>query len=192
MRCSPHSPGFSQSNPQNYNFLIITFSFIFLFTFTILQKLLGLCAVVGYFSIKKIDYYTYTFSFTCDVLIHFCAHFLLYLSIYPLILFSFNCIIKRSIFLSILENLCQHSLESSRAFPGIFTNIPQNLLEHSPESLLTFPGIFLNIPRNIKIIAFPGILVNISHVPRTPRIPFLIPVFLVLQIAFAHLMEFDI
>ena len=82
----------------------------------------------------KIAYYTYTCSFICDVLINFCTHFWLYLSIYPLILFSFNCIIKRPIFLSILEILCQHSPESLLTFFRIFLNILENLLEHSPES----------------------------------------------------------
>ena len=144
---------------------------------------------------NKIGYYTYTSSFTCDVLINFCAHFLLYLSIYPFILFSFNCIIKGSIFLSIFENHCQYSSESylvfpgifltipRRTFPGILWNIPRNPLEHSQESSSTFPGILWNIPWNVKIITFPeyskrfpGILVNIPRVPCIPRIPFLDPV----------------
>ena len=103
-----------------------------------------------------------------------------------MILFSFNCIIKRSIFLSILENLCQHSWESLLTFHGIFLSIlrnplehSQNLFEHSLESLRTFPGIFpniprnllqhspgilWNIPRNVKIITFPRILVNIPPI----------------------------
>ena len=82
-------------------------------------------------------------------------------------------IIKLSIFLSILENLCQHSPESLLTFPGIFSNIPRNLFEHSPESLRTFPGIFFNIPRNVKIITFPGILWEIPRNPseQSPRSP---------------------
>ena len=135
---------------------------------------------------NKIGYYTYTGSFICDVLINFCAHFSLYLSIHPLILFSFNCIIKRSIFLNILENLCQHSPESFITFPGIFSNIRWNLFEHSPESLRTFPKISSNIPRNLlqhspeSSERFLGTLVNISRVPHIPRILFPVHVFLVL------------
>ena len=118
---------------------------------------------------NKIGYYTYTCLFICDVLINFCGHFLLYLSIYPFILFLFNCIINRPIFLDIFENLHQHFSKSSLTFPGKFTNIPRNLLQHS---------------RNVKIITltesskrFPGIVENI---PRVSRIPFSVPVFLVL------------
>ena len=118
---------------------------------------------------NKIGYYTYTCLFICDVLINFCGHFLLYLSIYPFILFLFNCIIKRPIFLDIFENLRQHFSKSSLTFPGKFTNIPRNLLQHS---------------RNVKIITltesskrFPGIVEN---TPRVSRIPFSVPVFLVL------------
>ena len=108
---------------------------------------------------NKIGYYTYTCLFICDVLINFCGHFLLYLSIYPVILFSFNCIIKRPIFLDILENLRQPFSKSSPTFPGKFTNIPRNLLQHS---------------WNVKIITLTGILLEISwncreHSPHFPH-----------------------
>ena len=85
------------------------------------------------------------------------------------------------IFLNIPRNLLEHSPESFWTFPGIFSNIPRNLLEHSPESWWTFPGILLSIPRNLvehspeSSWAFPGMLI-----PRIPRIPFPVPVFLVL------------
>ena len=84
------------------------------------------------------------------------------------------------IFWNIPQNLFEHSTESSGTFPGIFSNIPRNPLEHSPESSSKFPRICFNIPRNVKIITFPGILVNIPHVPRIPCIPFPVTVFLVL------------
>ena len=115
---------------------------------------------------NKIGYYTYTGSFICDVLMNFCAHFSLYLSIHPLILFSFNCIIKPSIFFSIL----QHSPESLLTFPEIFLSIPRNPLEHSPESSRAFTGIFLNIPRDLlqhspeSLPTFPGIFLNMENV----------------------------
>ena len=56
----------------------------------------------------------------------------------------------------------------------MFGDIPQNVWGHSPECLATFHGMFGDIPRNIT---FPPI-------PRVPGIPFPVPVFLVLVIAF--------
>ena len=87
--------------------------------------------------------------------------------------------------------------KSKFRFPEIFLSIPRNLLEQSPEYSRTFPGIFLYILPNLPGIflnihpnlfkhsleslqTFPGILLNIPHVPRIPRIPFPVPVFLVL------------
>ena len=110
--------------------------------------------------------------------------FFIILDQYPLILFLFNCIVKSSIFLSILENLCQHSPESLLTFPRIFWNIPRNLFEirrnlfkHYPESSSTFPGIFFNIPQNDNI---PRILQEIprnpsEHSPRSPHSPHSVP-----------------
>ena len=102
-------------------------------------------------------------------------------------------------------NLLDHSPDACQEFRRIFNNIPRNLLQHSPESLITFPGIFQNIPLNLlehfpessrafsgmlkwehspeSSKRFPRILVDIPRVPCIPRIPFPVPVFLVLDIA---------
>ena len=58
--------------------------------------------------------------------------------------------------------------------PGIFDGIPWNIWRHSPECLATFSEMFNDIPRNIW---------QHSPIPCVPRIPFPVPVFLVLYIA---------
>ena len=72
------------------------------------------------------------------------------------------------------RNIWGHSPECLATFPGMFEDIPQNVWRHSPECLRTFPGMFDDIPQNIT---FPSI-----H--RVSRIPFPVPVFLVLYIAY--------
>ena len=88
-------------------------------------------------------------------------------------------------------SLLEHFPESSRAFSGIFNlwNIPgnvlpRNVLEHSPEFSSAFLGMVKWEHSPEPSNRFPGILVNIPCVPCIACIPFPIPVFLVLQIAF--------
>ena len=82
----------------------------------------------------------------------------------------------------------RRSPEYLATFAGMFGDIPQNIWWHSPECLVTFPDIFGDIPQNIWwnspecLATFPG-LYNILPIPRVPRIPFPVPVFLVLYIA---------
>ena len=102
-----------------------------------------------------------------------------------------------------------YSLDCLRTFPEMFNDIPRNVWGHSPECLVRFPGIFEDIPRNIGNIpwnvsghspecftTFPGMFgdiprnvwrhsleYNFPPNPRVPRIPFNVPVFLVLYIA---------
>ena len=78
------------------------------------------------------------------------------------------------------QNIGWHSPECLATFPGIFGDIPRNVWRHSPECLATFPGIFGDIPRNVWRHS-PEY--NILPIPRVPRIPFPVPVFLVLYIA---------
>ena len=96
----------------------------------------------------------------------------------------------------------ESSLDFSRAFPRMFGDIPRNIWRYSPECLATFPGMFGDIPRNVwghspeYMATFPGMFgdilrnfwwhspeYNILPIPRVPRIPFPVPVFLVLYIA---------
>ena len=49
--------------------------------------------------------------------------------------------------------------------------------EYSPECLATFPGMFYDIPRNVWRHSLEY---NIPPIPRVPRIPFPVPVFLFL------------
>ena len=65
------------------------------------------------------------------------------------------------------------------AFCGIFDDISLNVWWHSPEYLATSPGIFGDIPRNDW---WHSLEYNISPIPHVPRIPFPVPVFLVLYI----------
>ena len=67
-------------------------------------------------------------------------------------------------------------------FPGMFGDIPRNIWRHSPECLVTFPGMFSDIFRNVWRHS-PEY--SIPPIPRFPRIPFPVPVFLVLYIAAA-------
>ena len=62
----------------------------------------------------------------------------------------------------------------------MFGDIPRNVWRHSPKCLATFPGMFEDIPRNVWRHS-PEY--NIPLIPRVPRIPFPIPVFLFLYIA---------
>ena len=84
------------------------------------------------------------------------------------------------IFGDIPQNIWGHSPECLRTFPGMFGDIPRNVWGHSPECLATFPGMFEDIPRNVWRHS-PEY--NIPPIPRVPRIPFPVPVFLVLYIA---------
>ena len=61
----------------------------------------------------------------------------------------------------------------------MFDDIPRNFLRHSPECLATFPGMFGDIPQNVWQHSLEY---NIAPIPRVPRIPFPVPVFLVLYI----------
>ena len=78
------------------------------------------------------------------------------------------------------RNIWGHSPECLVTFPGMFEDIPRNVWRHSPECLRTFPGMFEDIPRNVWRHS-PEY--NIPPIPRVPRIPFLVPVFLFLYIA---------
>ena len=81
----------------------------------------------------------------------------------------------------------------------MFGDIPRNVWRHSPECLRTFLGMFEGIPRNVWW-TFPGIFGDVAQnvwqhfpeynfppIPRVPRIPFSVSVFLVLYIADFHL-----
>ena len=87
------------------------------------------------------------------------------------------------------RNLWWYSPECLATFPRIFYDSPQNIGLHCPECLATFPRIFGDIPRNVwghspeYMATFPGMFGNIPPIPRVPRIPFPVPVFLVLYIA---------
>ena len=65
--------------------------------------------------------------------------------------------------------------------PGMFGDIARNFWWHSPEYLETLPGMFGDIPRNAWRHSPED---NIPPIPRVPRIPFPVPIFLVLYIAF--------
>ena len=80
-------------------------------------------------------------------------------------------------FWDIPRSVWRYSPEYLRTFPGMFGDISRNIWGHSPECIVTFPGMFGDIPRNIS-----------SHplIFRVPSIPFPVPVFLVLYIAWFH------
>ena len=71
-------------------------------------------------------------------------------------------------------------MEYLATFPRIFEDIPRNVWRHSPECLRTFHGMFEDIPQNVWRHS-PEY--NIPPIPRAPRIPFPVPVFLFLYIA---------
>ena len=87
-------------------------------------------------------------------------------------------------FYNIPRNVWGQSPEYLRTFPVIFGDIPWNVWRHSPECLRRFPGMFGDIPRNVWGCS-PEY--NIPPIPRVPRIPFPIPVFLFLYIALNQL-----
>ena len=64
--------------------------------------------------------------------------------------------------------------------PEIFYDTPKNVWRHSPEYLATFPGMFGDIPQNVSRHS-PEY--SISPIPCVLRIPFPVPVFLVLYTA---------
>ena len=72
-------------------------------------------------------------------------------------------------------------LNATLPFTPKIGSIPWNVWRRSPEFLIKFPGMFSNIPRNVWRHS-PEY--NIPPIPRVPRIPFPVPVFLVLYIAF--------
>ena len=78
------------------------------------------------------------------------------------------------------QSVLQHATDYFQIFSGFFEDIPQNVWRHSPECLRSFPGVFGDIPRNVWEHS-PEY--NIPPIPRVPRIPFPVPVFLVLYIA---------
>ena len=84
------------------------------------------------------------------------------------------------IFGGIPRNVWRHSPECLMTFPEMFDDIPRNICRHSPQCLVTFPGMFSNIPRDVWRYS-PEY--NIPPIPRVPRIPFPVPVFLVLYTA---------
>ena len=105
-------------------------------------------------------------------------------------------------FYNMPQIIFEYSLDFSRTFPGMFGDIPRNIWRHSPEYLATFPGIFGDIPQNVRgnspecLATFPRMFedipknvwphspeYNILPIPCDPRIPFPVPVFLVLYIA---------
>ena len=71
--------------------------------------------------------------------------------------------------------------ECFTTFPRMFSDTPRNVLRHSLKCLATFPGMFGNIPRNVWEHS-PEY--NIPPIPCVPRIPFPVPVFLLLYIAY--------
>ena len=85
------------------------------------------------------------------------------------------------------QNVLQHATYYFRIFSGFFEDIPRNIWRHSPECMATLPGIFGDIPRKFEDIprnVWPhSPEYNIPPIPRVPRIPFPVPVFLVLYIA---------
>ena len=78
------------------------------------------------------------------------------------------------------QNIGLHCPECLATFPRIFGDIPRNVWGHSPEYMATFPGMFGDILRNFW---WHSPEYNILPIPRVPRIPFPVPVFLVLYIA---------
>ena len=80
----------------------------------------------------------------------------------------------------ILRNVWRHSPECLSTFPGMFEDIPRNFCRHSPECFRTFLRMFGDIPQNVWGHS-PEC--NIPPILRVPRIPFPVPVFLVLHIA---------
>ena len=108
-------------------------------------------------------------------------------------------------FYSMRHIIFEYSLDFSRTFPGMFGDIPRNIWRHSPECLRTFPGMFGDIPRNVwghSLECFATFLGMFEDIPRNvwphspeysiprirrvPRIPFPVPVFLVLYIAWIN------
>ena len=73
-----------------------------------------------------------------------------------------------------------HSPECLAIFCGMFGDTPRNVWRHSPECLAIFPGMFEDISRNVWRHSLEY---NILPIPHVPRIPFPVPVFLVLYIA---------
>ena len=80
----------------------------------------------------------------------------------------------------LFSNIFEYSPEFFTTFARIFGDIPRNIWRHSPECLVTFPQMFEDIPRNVWQHSLEY---NISPIPHVPRIPFPVPVFLVLYIA---------
>ena len=62
----------------------------------------------------------------------------------------------------------------------MFDDISRNIWRYSPECLRTFPGMFSTIPRNVWRHS---VEYKIPSIPYVLRIPFPVPVFLVLYIA---------
>ena len=90
------------------------------------------------------------------------------------------------IFGNIPRNVWQHSSECLRTFPGVFGYISRNVWRYSPECWKRFLGKFEYIPRNIWRHS-PEY--NIPLIPRVPRIPFSVPVFLVLYKAISGIIH---
>ena len=71
----------------------------------------------------------------------------------------------------------------------MFVNFPRNVRLYSPECLVIFPGMLEDIHRNVWLHSpkclrtFFGMFGDIPPIPRVARIPFPVPVFLVLYIA---------
>ena len=129
----------------------------------------------------------------------------------PQIIFEYSLDCLRTfpgMFGDIARNVWGHSPECLGTYPGIFGNIPRDVWGHSAECMWTFSGIFEDIPWNIWghfpspkcLRTFLGMFedipqnvwrhspeYNIPPVPRVPRIPFPVPVFLVLYIAFFYM-----
>ena len=78
-------------------------------------------------------------------------------------------------------NVLKHSGGCHQTFRGMSSNMQENVAKHSGECPETFWGMFSNIiPRNVWRHSSEY---NISPISRVPRIPFTVPVFLVLYIA---------
>ena len=69
------------------------------------------------------------------------------------------------------------TIKVNRTFPGMFRYIPRNVWRYSPECLTAFPGMFGYISRNVWRHS------PEYNIPPIPRVPFPVPVFLVLYIA---------
>ena len=104
----------------------------------------------------------------CDIPRNVWGHFPECLRIFP------------GMFEDISRNVWGHFPECLRTFPRMFGDILRNVWGHSPHCLKTLPRMFGDIPQNVWRHSSEY---NIPPIPRVPRIPFPVPVFLVLYMS---------